>query len=355
MTQKPLTKELILQKCKTEKLSSIKNVNLWGNDLDDLSILQDMPNVEIVSLSLNKIATLSFFQNCTKLSELYLRKNQITDLSEIRYLQHLPNLRVLWLSHNPCSEHPLYRPFIVKHLPSLVKLDNAEVSQEERQQVRLINFDHITHSSSNNHSSSTNRLSVDNNQNQPSTNVSNSMLMQRKPSQVSVLQQNNSIANHQNQPSQQLSNQQQYLSKSPFKGELNSKKVVHEQQQQIQQPQIQQRPQTIQQVSSQQPSVIKKSHSVRPSSAMNERSSSVTSNLTSITVASQQQQQQIQSQEQLHHQQQQLIPEKKNENILCAVLALLKELGEPELELVKRDIEKKILIKQSQNHHQSHY
>ena len=32
----------------------------------------------------------------------------------------------------------------------------------------------------------------------------------------------------------------------------------------------------------------------------------------------------------------------KNENILCAVLALLKELEPNELELVKRDIEKRI-------------
>jgi DNA polymerase I-like protein with 3'-5' exonuclease and polymerase domains len=29
-------------------------------------------------------------------------------------------------------------------LPQLMKLDNAEVSQEERQQVRSINFDYIT-------------------------------------------------------------------------------------------------------------------------------------------------------------------------------------------------------------------
>ena len=34
--------------------------------------------------------------------------------------------------------------------------------------------------------------------------------------------------------------------------------------------------------------------------------------------------------------------EQRNENILCAVLALLKELGESELELVRRDIEKKL-------------
>jgi len=33
----------------------------------------------------------------------------------------------------------------------------------------------------------------------------------------------------------------------------------------------------------------------------------------------------------------------RNENILCAVLALLKELDESGLELVKRDIDRKIL------------
>jgi hypothetical protein len=35
----------------------------------------------------------------------------------------------------------------------------------------------------------------------------------------------------------------------------------------------------------------------------------------------------------------------RNENILCAVLALLKELDESGLELVKRDIERKLQVK----------
>jgi Leucine-rich repeat (LRR) protein len=63
-----LTRDLLLSKCKTDKLSSIKNVNLWGNDIEDLSMLAtELPNVEIVSLSLNKISTLRDFQYCTKL------------------------------------------------------------------------------------------------------------------------------------------------------------------------------------------------------------------------------------------------------------------------------------------------
>jgi hypothetical protein len=35
-------------------------------------------------------------------------------------------------------------------------------------------------------------------------------------------------------------------------------------------------------------------------------------------------------------------PNQKNENILCAILALLKELDDSGLELVKREIERKI-------------
>ena len=40
-----------------------------------------MPNLEIVSLSVNKIHSLKDFVYCSKLQELYLRKNNIKDLT----------------------------------------------------------------------------------------------------------------------------------------------------------------------------------------------------------------------------------------------------------------------------------
>jgi Leucine-rich repeat (LRR) protein len=95
-----------------------------------------LPNVEILSLSLNKITSLRDFVGCLKLTELYLRKNMIGDLAEIKYLQQLPNLRVLWLSHNPCSDtNKNYRQYVIKMLPNLIKLDNADVTQDEVQQA----------------------------------------------------------------------------------------------------------------------------------------------------------------------------------------------------------------------------
>ena len=127
---KPLTKELILTRTKAENLESVKNLNLWGNEIDDVRILREMPNVEVLSLSVNKISSLREFRNCTKLSELYLRKNSIANLSELKYLQNLANLKVLW--DNPCTEISNYRQKVLKVLPNLIKLDNQAVAPEEK-------------------------------------------------------------------------------------------------------------------------------------------------------------------------------------------------------------------------------
>lgn len=71
---------MILAKCKTDKLNLIKNINLWGNEIDNLALLREMPNLEIVSLSHNRVTTLKDLSYCSKIQEIFLRKNLITDL-----------------------------------------------------------------------------------------------------------------------------------------------------------------------------------------------------------------------------------------------------------------------------------
>ena len=113
-------------------LSDVRNLNLWGNDLCDISVLRDCPNVEVVSLSVNSITSLADLAGCHRLRELYLRKNKVADLKQILYLTALPDLRILWLSENPVCAHPHYREFILAKLPKLQKLDNTDVTEEER-------------------------------------------------------------------------------------------------------------------------------------------------------------------------------------------------------------------------------
>lgn len=61
-------------------LAEVRNLNLWGLDLEDVSIIARMPNAEVLSLSVNKIASLQPFSLCPKLQELYLRKNEVGPL-----------------------------------------------------------------------------------------------------------------------------------------------------------------------------------------------------------------------------------------------------------------------------------
>ena len=132
---KKLTRELIIQKVHSDRFVSIKNLNLWGSNIDDVSILQELPNLEIVSLSVNHIRSLKPFSNLSNLRELYLRKNLISDLNEIKYLANCENLRTLWLSENPICENPNYRNIVISILPQLVKLDETLISDEEREEL----------------------------------------------------------------------------------------------------------------------------------------------------------------------------------------------------------------------------
>ncbi len=75
------------------------------------------------------------------MTELYLRKNLIDNLQDIKYLQNLPNLKVLWLWDNPICQNPNYRQYIIKVLPNLTKLDNAQVTAEEKQGIAEVEID----------------------------------------------------------------------------------------------------------------------------------------------------------------------------------------------------------------------
>ena len=155
MASNPLTKEIVVDKCKKKDFAEIKNINLWGSDLDDVSLLRQLPNIEVVSLSVNRISSLADFAHCPRIQELYLRKNQISDLGELRHLQGLKHLKVLWLSDNPCASDSNYRTKIISILPQLSKIDSQEIGDDERTKASKLNIE-VGSSQRNQHSFMTN-------------------------------------------------------------------------------------------------------------------------------------------------------------------------------------------------------
>ncbi|XP_054483004.1 cilia and flagella associated protein 410 [Anoplopoma fimbria] len=128
-----LTRKQVLGKAKASDLESVKKLNCWGCNLTDISIFSQMANIEVLTLSVNSISSLSPLAGCLSLCELYLRKNKVPSLSELSYLRPLTRLRVLWLAENPCcgTDSSRYRLTVLRCLPRLQKLDNQVVTEDE--------------------------------------------------------------------------------------------------------------------------------------------------------------------------------------------------------------------------------
>ena len=120
-----LTKEFILRKYpKISDITSLTKLNIYAEDIQDISILASMPKLEYLSLSCNQISSLLPLSNCIYLREIYLRNNKISSFEELNHLQHLFNLKILWLDGNPICNDKYYRNKVLNILPQVVSLDN---------------------------------------------------------------------------------------------------------------------------------------------------------------------------------------------------------------------------------------
>jgi hypothetical protein len=128
-----LQEHMIFQKTRTRNLSDVAALNMWGCDLEDVSIIAQLPNVETLSLPLNKISTLAPFGCCKNLQSLLLRDNQIAFIDEIDHLRDLPHLITLSLINNPVAELPNYREQVIAKLPQLRKLDDVAIPRRPLQ------------------------------------------------------------------------------------------------------------------------------------------------------------------------------------------------------------------------------
>nr|XP_024215274.1 uncharacterized protein F09G8.5 isoform X2 [Halyomorpha halys] len=135
-----LTEEMVIARTKSSNLETVTKFNCWGSQLSDVSILKKMKNVTVLSLSVNNIDSLEVFQFCTKLQDLFIRKNNIQDLNQVCYLQGLQELKCLWLEDNPCCLNigEQYRLAVIRALPQLKKLDNTPVETSEMEMAQRV-------------------------------------------------------------------------------------------------------------------------------------------------------------------------------------------------------------------------
>uniref|UniRef100_A0A8R1Y2P8 U2A'/phosphoprotein 32 family A C-terminal domain-containing protein n=1 Tax=Onchocerca volvulus TaxID=6282 RepID=A0A8R1Y2P8_ONCVO len=125
-----LTESIVYSRTKIT-VESVRKLNLWGCDIDDIDLCSQMINLQILSLSMNRVKYLKPLENCMLLEELYLRKNEISSLSELEHLKDLKLLKILWIDENPCTADNKYRAKVLRILPNLARLDDKPVTIDE--------------------------------------------------------------------------------------------------------------------------------------------------------------------------------------------------------------------------------
>ena len=90
-----------------ENLTALKNLYLTHNSISDISVLENLTALTELSLGENSVSDISVLQNLTALKTLILDNNSIRDVS---VLENLTTLKSLYLNKNPISDYgPLRR------------------------------------------------------------------------------------------------------------------------------------------------------------------------------------------------------------------------------------------------------
>ncbi|XP_056281447.1 leucine-rich repeat and guanylate kinase domain-containing protein [Pseudoliparis swirei] len=105
---------------------------LRGNKLERIEGLDKLTSLQVLDLSLNRVATLSGLQHLHLLGSINLEKNLISEIQECKHIRDLFLLRDFNLLGNPVQEQPDYRLSVIFLLQHLTGLDQEKVTAEEK-------------------------------------------------------------------------------------------------------------------------------------------------------------------------------------------------------------------------------
>ena len=85
-----------------------------------------------MNLTLNCVEKIENLEGCESLNKLDLTANFVGDIRCISALKKNKQLRLLYLTGNPCVQYEHYRAFVIDELQQLEELDGLEISRSDR-------------------------------------------------------------------------------------------------------------------------------------------------------------------------------------------------------------------------------
>jgi hypothetical protein len=122
------------------EMHQLRELNLDRNKIKalDARSLASLSSLRELRIEENGLRTLDHFVGLPQLTTLAASSNRITEVYELDKLESMPHLQHLTLANNAVARKQLYRPALVRRLPSLRLIDAREVTLEERERVEVI-------------------------------------------------------------------------------------------------------------------------------------------------------------------------------------------------------------------------
>lgn len=115
----------------------IEIVDLRRNKLKNFDpiIFDNCLKLSALYLDINSISVITVFPNLPELKLLSFSNNQIKEIDNLRVLQNLENLSSITLFSNPLGNSGLYRTTIIELLPRITSIDDRVVNPTEREKI----------------------------------------------------------------------------------------------------------------------------------------------------------------------------------------------------------------------------
>ena len=115
-----------------DKLTELKVLNLASNLIRKVTGLQNLALLEELNLRRNRIRSTHGLETVPSLQKLYMSNNEIQGLNSLVNLDNLKRLQTIQMEGNPVWSNPDYSYHLIVSLPSLITLDQQDVSQDTK-------------------------------------------------------------------------------------------------------------------------------------------------------------------------------------------------------------------------------
>ena len=138
-------KTLILRENNFSKIESLNNMNnliyldVSLNKIENVDkvFLGDLPLLQIFICDDNYIKNINGLTKFESIKTISIQNNKIIDVNCLDRLFSLRKLKELFIKGNPITKNNLYRENLIKLIPSLNKIDNRIILEEERENSKI--------------------------------------------------------------------------------------------------------------------------------------------------------------------------------------------------------------------------